>query len=128
MNEITAKQEKAITALLTEISVVAAADKCGISLRTMFLWLKEPQFSETYRNARRDATSQAIARLQQNSSDAVTVLVDIMKDATAPKTIRVTAASKVLDIAIKSVEIDELAARLDALEAAQRIQNDKDKQ
>ena len=94
----------------------------------MFLWLKEPQFSETYRNARRDATSQAIARLQQNSSDAVTVLVDIMKDATAPKTIRVTAASKVLDIAIKSVEIDELAARLDALEAAQRIQNDKDKQ
>jgi hypothetical protein len=32
--------------------------------------------------------------------------------------VRLTAASKVLDLAIKSVEIDDLAARLEALERA----------
>lgn len=119
MAELTDKQEKALAALLNQPTISAAADVLGIGLRTLHTWLTEPAFSEAYRVARREATSQAIARLQQASSEAVTVLTGIMLDQAAPKTVRVTAASKVIDTAIKSVEIDDLAARIAVLEAAQ---------
>ena len=119
MIELSDKQEKALAALLSQPTISAAADALGIGLRTLHTWLTEPAFSEAYRIARREATSQAIARLQQASSEAVTTLVDIAKDASAPKTVRVTAAAKIIDVAIKSVEIDDLAVRIGALEAAQ---------
>ena len=119
MNELTDKQERAIIALLNQPTITAAADAADIGLRTLHTWLAEPAFSDAYRTARREATQQAIARLQQVSSDAVQVLADIMNDTSAPKTVRVSAASKVLDTAIKSVELDDLAARIAALEATQ---------
>ena len=119
MNELTDKQEKALAALLNQPTISAAADTIGIGLRTLHTWLAEPAFNEAYRIARREATNQAIARLQQSSSEAVTTLVDIAKDASAPKSVRITAAAKIIDVAIKSVEIDDLAARIAVLEAAQ---------
>ena len=116
MNELTDKQERAIIALLNQPTITAAADAADIGLRTLHTWLAEPAFSDAYRIARREATQQAIARLQQVSSEAVGVLSNIMNDASASKTVRVSAATKVLELAIKSVELDDLAARIAALE------------
>ena len=113
---ITSKQEKAIAALLSEATITTAATKIGVTEGTLHKWLKDPAFVEAYRAARRDAVAQAVARLQQVSSAAVAVLVQVMADRGTMASVRVAAASKILDYAIKAVELEDIAARLDALE------------
>jgi hypothetical protein len=114
---LTPAQYKAVSALLSEPSVRKAAEVAGVKERTVYHWLKVPAFADEYRSARREATLQAIARIQQYSGHAAATLVQLMAVGN-PAAIRLAAASKILDLAIKSVELDDLAARLAALEAA----------
>jgi hypothetical protein len=114
---LTSAQHKAIGALLNEPSIRKATESAGMKERTLYHWLKSPDFADEYRAARREATSQAIARIQQFSAHAAGTLVQLMAPGNRA-VVRLTAASKVLDLAIKSVEIDDLAARLEALERA----------
>lgn len=115
---LTPKQEKALAALLTEPTVTAAAAKVGVGERTVHTWLAEPTFADAYRAARRHAVGQAIARLQQGSTAAVDALLDVIDGAyaTAPPAVRVSAAKVVLDMAFRAVELEDLQARLEALE------------
>lgn len=118
-DNLTAKQHKALSALLTEPTIKAAAEKVGIGERTLHAWLKEDAaFAEAYRAARRDAVGQAIARLQQASAAAVAVLCQLMADRTKPASVRLAAASKVLDLSIRAVELEDITQRLEALEHA----------
>lgn len=112
------KQEDAIAALLTQRNVEDAARTAGIGVRTLLRWLKLPQFESAYRQARRDAFGQAIARLQQGTSAAATTLLKIMIDPSAPASVRVRAADSVLDHAAKAIEMEDIEARVTALEAA----------
>ena len=66
------KQEEAIAALLSQRNVEEAARLAGVGVRTLYRWMKEPAFDTAYREAKRAAFSQAIARLHQMSSAAVT--------------------------------------------------------
>jgi hypothetical protein len=68
------KMEAAVAALLTQPNVDAAARTAGISVATLMRWQKEPEFQKTYREARRAAFGQAIARLQQMSGATVATL------------------------------------------------------
>jgi len=80
--------------------------------------LKLPGFDAAYRAARRAAFGQSIARLQQASGAAVATLLKIMVDQNAPASSRVRAAESVLEHAGKAIEIEEIEARLTALEQA----------
>ena len=113
---LTPKQQKALAALLTEPTILAAAAKVGVNERTLHRWLEEPAFAVAYRTARREAVRQAVARLQQVSTHAVTVLVTVMASKDTPPATRVAAAKTVLETAIKAVELEDLAARIEALE------------
>ncbi len=118
-DKLNAKQDKAIAALLSSATIQNAAKEAGISERQIHRWLADDQeFDAAYRRARWRATQQAIARLQQVSSAAVTVLISIAADKHMPPSSRVAAASKLLDLALRAVEVEELEARLTALEAA----------
>jgi hypothetical protein len=64
------KQEDAIAALLTQRNVEDAARTAGVGTRTLLRWLKTPEFDAAYRQARREAFGQTIARPQQGSSAA----------------------------------------------------------
>jgi len=68
--------------------------------------------------ARRAAFSQSVARLQQASGAAVSTLLKIMVDPGAPPSTRVRAADSVLDHSAKSIEIEDIEARVTALEQA----------
>lgn len=114
--ELTPNQSKAIAALLSEPSVCDAAKVAKVSTVTLFRWLKDDTFNTAYMEARRQATMQAIAQIQQNSSKAVKTLCDVMEDTNAPTSSRVTAAKAVLELSIKSVEVEDLAQRLAQLE------------
>ena len=81
-------------------------------------WLKLPEFQAAYRQARREAFGQAVARLQQGTSAAATTLLKIMIDPSAPASVRVRAADSVFDHAAKAIEIEDIEARVAALEQA----------
>jgi hypothetical protein len=117
-SKIGRKQEEAIAALLTQRNVEEAARSAGISVRSLLRWQKLPEFQNAYRQARRDAFGQAIARLQQGTSAAATTLMKIMIDPNAPASVRVRAADSVLSHAAKAIEIEDIEARVAALEQA----------
>lgn len=112
------KQEEAVAALLTQRNVEEAARAAGIGTRTLLRWLKIPEFQAAYRQARREAYGQSIARLQQASGAAVSTLLKVMVDSTAPASTRVRAADSVLDHSAKAIELEDIEARLTALERA----------
>jgi len=112
------KQEDAIAALLTQRNVEEAARAAGIGTRTLLRWLKLSEFQAAYRQARREAFGQAIARLQQGTSAAATTLLKTMIDPNTPASVRVRSADSVLNHAAKAIEIEDLEARVTALEQA----------
>src|SRR6266849_1915566 len=112
------KQEDAIAALLTQRNVEEAARAAGIGTRTLLRWLKLPEFQAAYRQARREAFGQAVARLQQGASAAATTLLKTMIDPATPASVRVRAAECVMNQAPKAIEIEDIEVRVAALEAA----------
>ena len=90
-HNLTPKQERAIIALLSNRSVEEAAKACNTPVRTMFRWLKEREFNTAYRQAKRSAFGQAIARLHYFTSAAVTTLGKVMLDPATPPATRVRA-------------------------------------
>jgi hypothetical protein len=112
------KKEEAIAALLTQRNVDEAARTAGIGTRTLLRWLKIPEFAAAYREARRQAFGQSIARLQQATSAAAATLLKIMVDPSAPASVRVRAADSVFNHAAKAIEIEDIEARVSELERA----------
>jgi Helix-turn-helix domain len=112
------KQEEAIVALLSQRNVEEAAKAVNVAPRTLYRWMKDAEFQSAYREAKRAAFSQSIARLHQMSSAAVSTLAKIMVDANAPASVRVRAADSILDHTAKAIEIEDIEARVAALEAA----------
>ena len=112
------KQEAVIAALLTQRNVEEAAHAVGIGTRTLLRWMKLPEFQAAYREARRTAFGQAVARLQQGTSAAATTLLKTMIDPGTPASVRVRAAEAIFNHAAKAIEIEDTEARVAALEAA----------
>ena len=112
------KQEDAIAALLTQRNVEVVARAAGIGARTLLRWLQLPEFQAAYRQARREAFGQAVARLQQGTSAAATTLLKTMIDPATPASVRVRAAEAIFNHAAKAIEIEDIEARVSDLERA----------
>ncbi|HKE26146.1 MAG TPA: helix-turn-helix domain-containing protein [Bryobacteraceae bacterium] len=116
--QLSRKMDAAIAALLTHRSIEEAAKATGIGTQTLMRWMKLPEFDSAYREARRDAFRQSVARLQQASTAAVSTLLKIMVDPNAPASVRVRAADSVLDHSRQAIEIEDVEVRVAALEQA----------
>jgi len=112
------KKEEAVIALLTHRTMEEAARAVNVATKTLLRWQKEPEFDAAYRSAKRAAFGQSIARLHHLSSAAVSTLGKIMLDSATPPATRVRAADSILDHTTKAIEIEEIEARVAALEAA----------
>ena len=115
------KKEEAIVALPSQPGVEQAARVVGIGPKTLLRWLQNPEFKAAYHEARREAFGQATSRLQQASSAAVSTILKIMLDQTAPVSSRLRAAESVVAHAAKAIEIEDIEARVAALESAQSM-------
>ena len=71
-----------------------------------------------YRKARREAFGQGTARLQQASGAAVSSILKIMLDQHTPASTKLRAADLVLTHGAKAIEIEDIEARVAALEQA----------
>jgi len=110
------KKEEAIAALLTQRNLEEAARLIGVSPNTLLKWQAIPEFQIAYREARRSTFRQAIARLQQGTSAAVTTLLKTLVDPNTPASVRVRAAEVIFNQASKAIEIEDIEARVAELE------------
>src|SRR3984893_7210868 len=115
------KKEQAIAALLSHRNVEEAARAIRISANTLLRWTKEPEFDAAYREARRTAFGQSIARLQDGAGAAVTTVLKIMLDTNAPAGTRLRAAEVVLERGGPAVDFGARVVELErAANSAQR--------
>jgi hypothetical protein len=121
-HDLSATQERAILALLSQPTTRKAASEVGIDEATLWRWLQDKEFHSAYMKARRETVSRSIARLQQCTTEAVNTLRAVMRDKEAPAGARVMAAKATLDYAMKAVEIEDLAERVAELEATLKQQ------
>ena len=119
--KLTAKQIKAIEALLICESIEASAKKVNIAKSTLYRWLKNEMFQSEFRKAKFRLLSDAITALQRASTKAVSVLCEVMENKENSASTRVNASRIVLEQAIKGSELEDLEQRITALEV---IEND----
>ena len=120
-SKIARKQEDAIVALLTQRNIEEAAKSVGVVPKTLLRWMQVPEFDKAYREARRAAFGQSIARLQQASTAAVATLLKVMVDPNSPASTRVRAADSVLNHSKHAIEIEDVEVRVAALEQAAEL-------
>ena len=112
------KKEAAAAALLTQRTVEDAAQSVGIGAATLRRWQKEPEFQAIYRAAKWAAYSQSVGRMHQMSTAAVSTLGKVMVDPSTPAAVKVRAADSILNHTTKSIEIEDIEARVAGLERA----------
>ena len=117
------KLEEAVAAMLTQRNLDEVARSIGIGTATLLRWQKQPEFQKAFREARRDAYSQSIARLQQGTTAAATTLLKTMIDPGTPASVRLRAAEAIFNHAAKAIEIEDIEARVAALELASEQKN-----
>ena len=112
------KRDQAIAALLAQPTITAAANVVGISEKTLRRWLQDPDFAAEHRAAQRQAVDLAIARLKQATGEAVATLRRNLT--VGVPSVEVRAATEILSQTARWQELDELAARVKALEDSER--------
>lgn len=117
------RQDKFLKALLETSSVEEACRMADINKNTGYKYLKDETFMKEYRSIRRQLMQDVTAKLQKSSIDAVNTLNEVMLDDTATPSSRVQAAKNVLDVAYRSIEIDDTQERLEELEKAVGVED-----
>jgi transposase-like protein len=117
-NKFARKKEAVIAALLSGKNQVEAARIAGVDPSTLKRWLRLPEFQTEYLQARRDAVSQANARLQHNSNAIASVALKLLGDPATPASVKGHLCLGLLDRANKSLETEDLLVRVAALELA----------
>jgi hypothetical protein len=110
------KKEQAIIALLKCRTVEEAAESIGVAPKTLYRWQKLTEFDREYRAAMLAQFRHSLARLQQASVPAVTVLRNILADSKAPLAVKARCAYYILDQTRRGVETDEIERRLAEVE------------
>jgi len=111
-------QGRAISALLTCQSIEQAAKQAGIGARTLHRWLTDPDFQAALTEAEGAAIAEATRRLVGLSDAAITTVASLMLDKGNSPTVRLRAATSVLDYLLRLRELKNVEERLTALEAA----------
>jgi hypothetical protein len=112
------KKEEAIAALLSHRSVEEAAQAINVAPRTLLRWLQLAEFKAAYLAARREALSQAVARMQQATGAAGVTILKLMTDPSVPAAVRLRAAECVFSMAFKGIETEDIETRVAELEQA----------
>jgi transposase-like protein len=110
-------REKAVSLLLSEKTIEAAARKCGVTKRTMIRWMKEPTFQAEYQEAKVLMLRTATRTLTRNSAKAAETLAKIFLGRPKPnQSANVSAATATLRLALDAFVLEDLDERLRKLE------------
>lgn len=112
--ELTARQKRMITALLTSENIGAACELAGIGRSTLARWLKDPQFMKELSQAEKQALNQASRELLAGQAEALATIREVM--AYGQPATRLKAANDWLTLLFKFRETGQLEERITALE------------
>ncbi len=112
----TAKQLKALEALLEGANIQDAASAAGVNRKTVGRWLNDPAFWTLYQVNSRRVLELAARRLTGKLDAAVGLLASVIDDDEAPASVRLRAASQVIDGSLKLLELTDVQERIAALE------------
>lgn len=113
---LSAKQVKALEALLDGANIQTAAERAGVNRKTIGRWLQDALFWKLYQVNSQRVLELAARRLTGNLDGAVELLTSVMDDEDAPPGVRLRAAQQVIDGSLKLLEVTDIQARLTALE------------
>ena len=115
-------EEPLLLALACGATVEAAARQCGISGRTVYRRLEDPEFKRRLENVRADMIQRSAGMLTAAAGEAVRTLLSLQKDA-IPAAVRLGAARAILEVGMKVRQVVELEVRLAELEELVAAQN-----
>jgi DNA-binding transcriptional MerR regulator len=107
-------QENALNALLASVSITDAAQKCGLSEKTLRRYLGDASFQKEFRAARRVVFEQNIVRLQSLHAGAVDTLERNLN--CENPSVEVRAAQIIIEGSRKDFETLDILSRLETLE------------
>lgn len=114
-NSLTTKQIKFIDAMLTEPTIEKACQKAGVSRATGHKYLKVAAVKKTLRIKQDEMMNKTTQMLYLASSNAVSVLSDIMLDNKVNPFIRTQAAKAILEQSYKTHEIFGVVRQIEEL-------------
>ena len=122
LSELSAKQRRAVAALVTTGDASAACAQAGIARDTLYRWLKQPAFAQAVREAEASAIDDLSRLLVRLSRTATATLAKAMTDPVAPYPTRVRAADVTLNRLLQLRELATLEARVTELEQSVGLQ------
>ncbi len=114
-DKVTPKQARGIAALLTEPTIAAAAERAGVAPKTIYQWLKLPEFRAELQRVQGQELDQIAARLTGGLSAALDELERLMTSAES-ETVRRQAVSEWFNRVHQFIELRELEERIRVLE------------
>ena len=113
---MTPNEERALSALLTSKTKLEAAEKAGITDRTMRRYFEDPEFCQRYREAFAGVIEDATRQAQALLMPALSTLQTVMEDEEIPAQARITAAKSIIDYSLKLTEQTDILEQLRELE------------
>ena len=103
-NETAVPDEQIIAALISNNSIQAAAEACGISARAIYDRMGYRDFKAMYSAARADIIRAAVMNMNSRLTEATETIFNIMNDTGNPPATRLAAARVMLDNAAKFMD------------------------
>jgi len=121
---LSSRQLQVLPHLLSSPSCEEAARRSGISVKQIFIWLKNPDFQRELRANQGLIFARSISTLKAATQNAVQTLIACLAD--PDSRVRISAAEKILANAYKGMELSELEERLQAIETRiEKAKNDE---
>lgn len=115
-NNLTPKQVTLVAALLEGKTLEQAAAAAGVAYITAKRWRRRPEFAAALAEARREIIAGALDVLTVGARAAAGELLALLRDRTVAPMVRLRAAEAVLERLHKWAELEDLEARIRALE------------
>lgn len=112
----TSRKDRAILAMLEHPTLEKAAEAAGVHPSTLRRWLRQPEFQDALREGRREKFVQSMGLLHLGTNTAISNLLKIIRDPNEKGSTQVRAIDSWLNRVGKAVEIEDLLARVAALE------------
>jgi DNA-binding phage protein len=111
---LSARQRLALPIIAAEPTIDGAADKIGVTRKTVYEWLKQESFKQALEVARKDYVESAFRTLRLAAKRAAEKIVKHVD--CSDERISLRAAEDIIEFTQKALENDELEKRIEALE------------
>jgi len=117
------RKQAVVAALAAGLSKQEAAETVGVRPQTVSRYMRDPLVQAALRDAQGQVLGQVTRRMTGGANQALDTLQSIMADKTMPPAVRVRAALGWLAEAWRARELNDLEARVAALEAGKNEGN-----